>query len=81
MSCGTKSHPAHGKCSSHGRGHHGHSCSCGCGCNCGCGCGGSGHFERRYMTIAEKVAHLENYQKKLQTELQAVEEHLAKLKE
>lgn len=33
------------------------------------------------MTIAEKVAHLENYQKKLQTELQAVKEHLAKLKE
>ena len=79
MSCKTQKHHNSGQCSSHDHG--ANSCSCGCGCNCSCGCGGSGHFERRFMTTAEKVAHLEDYQKNLQTELQAVEEHLSKLKE
>jgi len=54
-----------------------HSGSCGCGCEC------HGHgqgFERRYQTRAEKIAELEAYLSELQTEVQAVEEHLADLR-
>jgi hypothetical protein len=52
-----------------------HECSCGCEC-----CGGSGHFERRYQTKAEKIADLESYLAELKLEVQAVEEHLADLR-
>ena len=68
-------------------------CECGPNCTCGehgdhkeccggeCGCGHGGKFHRRYQTKAEKIAELEQYQNELKTELQAVEEMLADLRE
>ena len=56
-------------------------CSCECGCNCGCG-GHSPHsFKRRNQTKAEQIAKLEAYLSELKTEVQAVEEHLADLRQ
>ena len=52
-------------------------CNCECGCEC---CGTTGRFERRYQTKAEKIAELETYLAELNTEVQAVEEHLADLR-
>lgn len=60
---------------------------CGCDssdCDCGCTCGCHGHqdrFERRYQTKAEQIAELESYLSELKLEVQAVEEHLADLKQ
>ncbi len=55
---------------------------CDCDTDCGCDCGGhAGHFERRYQTKAEQVAELEAYLGELKTEVQAVEEHLADLRQ
>ncbi len=52
-----------------------------CGCEGACRCGGHpGHFERRYQTKAEQIADLEAYLGELKTEVQAVEEHLADLR-
>ena len=57
-------------------------CDCGDGCNCGCECcGGNGRFQRRYQTKAEQIAGLEAYLADLKLEVQAVEEHLADLRE
>jgi len=58
---------------------------CGCGCEgdcgdtCECGCHQE-HFQRRYLTKAEKIAELEAYLSELKLEVQAVEEHLADLR-
>ncbi len=53
-------------------------CQCGCGCECG---GHAGRFERRYQTKAEQITELEAYLVELKTEVQAVEEHLADLRQ
>jgi hypothetical protein len=66
MHCETRSH--------HGRGcHHRGSCSCGCDCSEG--------FGRRFLTKEEKIAGLQEYLESLQKEAQAVEGHIAALKE
>jgi len=70
----------------HRHGHHRHhGCGCGESCDCGggdcqCGCGNGG-FRRRYQTKAEQIAELEAYLSELKTEVQAVEEHLADLRQ
>ncbi len=54
---------------------------CGCGSGGSCDCGGhDGRFARRYQTRVEQVAELESYLRDLQSEVQAVEEHLADLR-
>ena len=69
MRCGTESH-------------HGSFCNCGCHRHgCSCGCGGHGQFGRRFLTKEEEVAGLEEYLENLQKEVQAVQEHIAKLQE
>ena len=55
-----------------------HECHCGGGCECD---GQAGHFERRYQTKAEQITELETYLSELKTEVQAVEEHLAGLRQ
>jgi hypothetical protein len=50
-----------------------------CECGGGCDCGGGG-FERQFLTKAEQIEELEEYQAELKLELQAVEEHLADLR-
>ena len=60
-----------------------HECNCGCGCCCGRGGrsdGGGAHFQRGFQTRAERIAELEAYLGALQSEITAVEEHLAGLK-
>ena len=57
-----------------------HECECGGECECECGCHEGHYFERRYQTKAEKIAELEAYLKELETEVQAVQEHLADLR-
>lgn len=78
----------------HGEHHEEHGCDCNCGtepeCACGCHEGGCSchadsesteiHFERRFVTRAERIAQLEPYLKDLQTEAKAVEERIAELK-
>jgi len=59
---------------------------CGCGeSHCDCGCEHHGHaghqFIRRYQTKAEQIAEMEEYLSELKTEVQAVEEHLADLRQ
>lgn len=66
MHCETRSH--HCGC---GWSHHGGSCGCGCG----------GGFGRHFLTKEERVARLQEYLESLQKEAQAVEEHIATLKE
>jgi hypothetical protein len=39
-----------------------------------------GHGMRRFFTREEKIAHLEEYLKQLQAEIQGVEEYLAELR-
>ena len=51
---------------------------CGCGCSCGCH---DGRFQRRFHTRAEQIAELEAYLAELKLEVQAVEEHLADLRQ
>jgi hypothetical protein len=62
----------------------GKECNCGeghGGCDCGCDCcGGDNGFERQYLTKAEQIEELEEYQGELKAELKAVEEHLADLR-
>lgn len=67
MYCQTKKH--HG---CEGKGHH-H--------NGSCDCDNRSHFKRRFVTKEEKVAQLEQYLEDLQKETQAVQEHIAVLKE
>jgi hypothetical protein len=50
-------------------------------CDCGCGCT-PGHNEghgRRFLTKAEKIEKLKNYEQELTKELQAVQEHIKEL--
>jgi hypothetical protein len=50
-------------------------------CCCGdCDCGHDHGFHRRFLTKAEQIEELEEYQSELKLELQAVEEMLADLK-
>lgn len=61
-----------------------HQCDCGSGRGCDCGCDCECHadrFERRYQTKAEQIEELESYLTELKAELQAVEEHLADLRQ
>jgi len=66
--------------------HQGQACNCGGTCteaNCNCGgecCGKVSHFQRRYQTKEEQIIELENYQKGLKLEVQAVEERLTDLR-
>jgi hypothetical protein len=46
----------------------------------GCGTGCEGGFHRRFWTKAERLAMLEDYQKAIQAELEALEEKIAALK-
>ena len=46
-----------------------------------CDCDNRAHFKRRFLTKEEKVAGLEQYLENLQLEAQAVQEHIAVLKE
>jgi hypothetical protein len=63
-------------------GGHDHACSCGEGHGeCECGCHSGPHFERRLQTKAEQIAELEGYLTDLKAEVQAVEEHLADLRQ
>ena len=72
-----------------------HECNCGCHegeCDkhqdrreseCGCHEGSESmetHFERRFVTRAERIAQMEAYLKDLQTEAKAVEERIAEMK-
>jgi len=57
-----------------------HEDECGCGCGCNCSCHDHYGFERRYQTKAEQISDLEDYLKELETEVQAVQEHLADLR-
>jgi len=61
-------------------------------CHCGCGCGPHHHWKgyegghrfghgRQFLTKAEKVEKLESYAEELKKELEAVEEHIKKLKD
>ena len=80
----------------HGGHHEGSDCEChkepecehgchegrherGCGCHEGSESAGI-HFERRFVTRAERIAQLEAYLKDLQTEAKAVEERIAEMK-
>jgi len=66
-----------GSCECEGKGCEGGCGGCGCsGKDCGCDC----HFQRRYQTKEEQIAHLEKYLKDLKLEVQAVEEHLSDLR-
>ena len=52
-----------------GQGHHGSECCC-----------SSGGYRRRFMTRAERIAGLEEYQAELTKELEAVAETIQELK-
>lgn len=60
-------------CGSGHQGGHGHH-----GGECGCSCGGG--YRRRFMTRAERIAGLEEYQAELTKELEAVAETIQELK-
>ncbi len=47
-------------------GHHGHNCCC--------------HSERRFITHAEQLEHLEMYREQVELELKGVKEHIDHLK-
>jgi hypothetical protein len=78
-------------CEEHEQQHHGHDeccggqggCDCGGNCDCGgsCDCGEPSGFRRRYRTKAEQIVVLDKYLSELKTEIQAVEEQLAMLRQ
>lgn len=65
-------HGDSGCCGGHqeGHGHHGSECCCSMG----------GGYRRRFMTRAERIAGLEEYQAELAKELEAVAEAIQELK-
>ena len=68
MNCGHRAH------------HHGGSCGCGRHRHHHgdvCGCGAPFHARRRFWTKEEKIARLEGYLESLESEAQAVREHIA----
>ena len=68
--------------------HEGRDCECDCHtseCACECECHGSGHhsgihFQRHFVTRAERIAELERYLQDLQNEAKAVEEQIVEMK-
>jgi len=58
-----------GGCGPHAGARHGHH-----GCNCCCG------SERRFITLAEQLEHLEKYKEQVELELKGVQEHIDMLK-
>lgn len=90
-----KSHKHHEGCCRNGKHKHQHHNACrkshhdGCrqehqdGCckyEQACGCEQGHHIKRHFLTKEEKIARLETYLHDLQTEAQAVQEHIAALK-
>jgi hypothetical protein len=57
-------------------GHH----DCGGNHSCGCGCGCGSQYKPRFLTREQQLHQLECYLEALQTEVQAVEEHIADLR-
>ena len=75
----------HGDCDCESEGAGG--CECGgheghgeCECGCHEGEGGEMHFERHFVTRAERIAELEAYLQDLKNEAQGVEERIAEIK-
>jgi hypothetical protein len=58
--------------------HGGNDCSCGC--HSGCDGEEEGGFERQFLTKKEQLEELQDYLEELKLEVQAVEEHIANLK-
>ena len=81
-------HGHHGEWGCHEGRHGAHHEECECGCHEGrhageCGCHEGDleiHFERRFVTKAERLEELETYLKDLQAEAKGVQEKLAELK-
>ena len=48
---------------------------------CGCGCGAPSHCRPRFVSKEQRIAKLEEYLEGLREEANAVEEHIAEMKE
>ena len=86
--CGWEEHHGHRECGCGEQhpGHHGphgegmeqamHGC---CHTSMACRCGHHGPFVRRFFTKEERIAWLEKYLEEVKAEMQAVEEHIARM--